>query len=92
MDIRLFHRSTYNYVSSATLSSIALSGTYPTEFYVGDTFSHEGQTVTATYSDASTVDVTTSATYSVPDMSTPGTKTITVSFEENSVMSSSLYV
>ena len=81
----------YNYVSSATLSSIALSGTYPTEFYVGDTFSHEGQTVTATYSDASTVDVTTSATYSVPDMSTPGTKTITVSFEENSVTKTATY-
>ena len=81
----------YNYVSSATLSSIALSGTYPTEFYVGDTFSHEGQTVTATYSDASTIDVTTSATYSVPDMSTPGTKTITVSFEENSVTKTATY-
>lgn len=81
----------YNYVSSATLSSIALSGTYPTEFYVGDTFSHEGQTVTATYSDASTVDVTGSATYSDPDMSTPGTKTITVSFEDKSVTKTATY-
>ena len=33
------------------LSSITLSGDYPTTFHVGDAFSHEGMTVTANYDD-----------------------------------------
>ena len=81
----------YDQVSSANLDHIVLGGTYQTEFYVGDTFTHDGLTVTAHYDDASTLDVTTSATYSVPDMSTPGTKTITVSFEESSVTKTATY-
>ena len=63
-----------------TLSSIALSGTYPTTFTVGDTFSHSGMVVTATYSDSSTSDVSSEASWSSPDMSTAGNKTVTVSY------------
>ena len=81
----------YNQASSANLDHIVLGGTYPTEFYVGDTFTHDGLTVTAHYDDASTLDVTSSASFSNPDMSTPGTKTVTVSFEENSVEKSATY-
>ena len=46
------------------LSSLSISGTPTlTEYYVGDTPSAEGLTVTATYSDNSTDDVTASATW-----------------------------
>ena len=81
----------YNQVSSANLDHLVLGGTYQTEFYVGEAFTHEGITVTAHYDDTSSLDVTSSATFSDPDMSTPGTKTITVSFEENSVTKTATY-
>ena len=73
------------------LSSIAVSGSYPTNFEVGDAFSHEGAVVTATYDDASDADVTSSATFSTPDMSSAGTKTITVSYTENAVEKTTTY-
>lgn len=70
------------FYSAKTLSSISLGGTYDTEFTVGDTFSHTEMVVTATYSDESTADVSSSATWSSPDMSTAGQKTVTVSYTE----------
>ncbi len=73
------------------LESIALSGTYETEFTVGDTFTHEGLIVTATYDDETTAVVTSSAVFSNPDMSTAGTKTVTVSYTENEVTKSAQY-
>ncbi len=69
--------------ASKTLSSITLGGTYDTEFTVGDTFNHTGMTVTAHYSDSSTATVTGSATWSSPDMSSAGNKTVTVSYTES---------
>lgn len=67
-----------------TLSSIVLGGTYQTSFTQGDTFNHDGMTVTAKYSDADDADVTDKATWSSPDMSTAGNgKTVTVSYTEN---------
>lgn len=72
----------YENAPAKTLSSISLGGTYDTEFTVGDTFSHTGMVVTATYSDESTADVSISATWSSPDMSTAGQKTVTVSYTE----------
>lgn len=69
-----------NVNAPATLTSITLSGTYPTTFYEGDTFSHEGIVVTANYDDSTTADVTSEATFSEPDMTTVGSKTITVSY------------
>ncbi len=77
--------------SSSPLSSIALSGTYPTVFHQGDTFTHDGIVVTATYGDSSTKDVTSSVSFSTPDMSTTGTKTITVSYTENEVTKTATY-
>lgn len=72
---------TYNYAApTATLESITLGGSYPTEFYVGQDFSHEGMTVTANYSDNSTVDVTTDATFTGYDMDTASDQTVTVSY------------
>ena len=73
------------------LSSIALSGTYPTVFEVGDAFLHEGAVVTATYDDASEAVVTASAAFSIPDMSSAGVKTVTVSYTENAVEKTTKY-
>ena len=81
----------YDVPSSAALDHIVLGGTYPTEFYVGDVFSYDGLTVTAHYDDLTTANVTTSATVSDPDMSTAGVKTITVTYEENSVVKTATY-
>ncbi len=65
--------------AAATLSSIAWTG-YTTTYTVGDVFKADG-TVTATYSDGSTKDVTSEASFSTPDMSTAGAKTVTITYE-----------
>ena len=65
-------------VSNRALSSITLSGDYPTTFNVGDEFSHEGMTVTATYDNNTSEDVTADATFEGYDMNTAGTQTVTV--------------
>lgn len=75
-----FTRVVVTYSVTKTLTSISLSGTYPTTFYVDDTFSHEGIVVTASFDDNSTADVTQNASFSVPDMSSTGTKTVTVNY------------
>lgn len=64
----------------AVLTSISISG-YTTTFNVGDEFTFGG-TVTATYDNGETKDVTNSASFSGYDMSTPGTQTVTVSYGE----------
>lgn len=66
-------------VTPATLSSIALSG-QSTTYEVNETFSFDG-TVTASYSDCSSKTVTPTSV-STPDMSTAGSKTVTVSYTE----------
>ena len=82
---------TYSSSSTTSLESIALSGTYPTSFYKGDAFSHEGMVVTATYDDASTKNVTEKATFSAPDMTTTGTKVVTVTYTENEIQKTTSY-
>ena len=67
--------------AAKTLTSIAVSGT-PAEFWKGDTFNHDGMTVTAKWDDNSTTDVTAEAEFSTPDMATAGVKTITVTYKE----------
>lgn len=81
----------YTKDASKSLSSIALSGTYPTSFYTGDTFSHTGMTVTATYDDKTTADVTSSATFSGYNMSTVGNQTVTVSYTEGGTTKTATY-
>ena len=69
-------------VSAAkTLTKIDVSGT-PEEFWKGDAFSHDGITVTATWDDGTQTDVTSESEFSTPDMSTAGTKTVTVTYKE----------
>jgi len=82
---------TYTAAAASPLASIALSGDYPTSFYVGDAFSHEGMTVTATFEDESTQDVTSSATFSGYDPSTTGSQTITVSYTAGEVTKTATY-
>ena len=65
----------------ATLTGITLSGTYPTEFGQGDTFSSEGIVVTANFDDNTTAVVTSEATFTGYDMSVLGEQTVTVSYE-----------
>ena len=74
----------------STLSSIAVSGT-PDDFNLGDTWKTTGITVTATYTDASTDDVTAKASYTGYDKSQAGDQTISVSYTENEVTKNTSY-
>ena len=65
-------------VSSKTLSSISLNN-YTTSFVEGDTFSYGG-TVTAHYSDSTSADVTSGATFTGYDMTLVSNQTVTVSY------------
>lgn len=78
-------------LSTKTLSSIALSGTYQTSFYEGDSFNHDGLVVTAVFSDASELDVTSDAVISTPDLSSTGVKTVTVSYTYRGVEKTTSY-
>ena len=62
-----------------TVKSLSIEGT-PTDLWTGDNFTHEGITVTATYDDETTADVTNSCTYSGCDMSKTGEQTVTVTY------------
>lgn len=75
--------------SAKSLSSISLSG-QTTEFAIGDEFVFGG-TVTATYSDFTTDDVTALVTFSGYDMSEPGNQTVTVSYTESGVTETTSY-
>ena len=78
--------------STSPLASITLSGDYPTSFFVGDAFSHEGMTVTATYEDNSTKDVTSKAQFSGYDMATvSSSQEVTVSYTEGEVTKTASY-
>ena len=79
----------YKKVSAKTLSSISVSGA-TTSFDVDDTFSFGG-TVTAHYSDSTTANVTSSATFSGYNMSTAGEYTVTASYTEGSVTKTATY-
>ncbi len=64
--------------AAKTLSSISISG-YTTSFVEGDDFSFGG-TVTANFSDSSSDNVTSSATFSGYNMTSTGNQTVTVSY------------
>ena len=78
-----------NSSSSKTLSSISASG-QTTSFTVGDTFSFGG-TVTAHFSDSSTANVTSSASFSGYNMNTAGSQTVTVSYTYNGTTKTTTY-
>lgn len=72
-----------------TLSSISVSG-QTTSFTQGDAFSFGG-TVTATYSDSTTANVTASSSFSGYSMSNTGNQTVTVSYTEGGVTKTTSY-
>ena len=71
------------------LTSISVSDAAPLVFFVGDTFTFTG-TVTASFADGTTQDVTSSAQFDY-DLSTSGTKTVTVSYTKGSVTKTATY-
>ncbi|MCR5309064.1 MAG: bacterial Ig-like domain-containing protein [Bacilli bacterium] len=77
--------------SNNTLTSISLSGDYAVKFYIGQEFSHTGCTVTASYDDNSTKDVTNKATFTGYDMTAAGNQTVIVSYTENDTTKTASY-
>ena len=77
---------------AVTLSSIAItSQPRKTEFVVGDILDTTGLVVTATYSDGTTKDVTSSVSFSRYNMQTAGTQTVTISYTEDGVTKTTSY-
>lgn len=73
------------------LDYITLGGNYPTEFYVNDTFSYEGLTITAYFTDGSTNEVAPTS-ISTPDLSQVADNiSVTVSFTYNGVTKNASY-
>lgn len=75
--------------SGKQLVSIAISGA-TTTFNVGNTWVFGG-TVTATYSDGTTADVTVDTTFSGYNMSTAGTQTVTATYTESGITATATY-
>lgn len=73
---------TVTVAAAATLQSIAVT-TNPTKtsYYVGDAFDSTGLVVTGSYDNGSTSSISSGYTLSTPDMSSAGTKTITVTYQ-----------
>ena len=62
-----------------TVQSLRISGDFKTVYKVGEAFDSTGMIVTATFSNGQTADIPAGGyTLDVPDMSTAGTKTVTV--------------
>jgi len=79
------------HLKAKVLESISVDASKAkTNYYVNDTFSSDNLVVTAHYTDETDAEV---EGYSVttPNMSSPGTKTVTVTYEENDVEKSDTY-
>ena len=72
------------YTPTKTLKSLNLTGTAE-DIYVGDEFTHEGITITATWDDDTQTDVTNACNYSECNMSETGTQEITATYQEKFV-------
>ena len=73
------------------LESISLGGDYETDFFVGDTFKYDGLKVYAYFSDIDTPEEVTDYQISTPDMTTVGSKTVTVSYTYEGVTKTAAY-
>lgn len=77
---------TYSAGSTKTLSSIAITKQPTLKYVVGETFSNTGAVVTATYSDGTTADVSSSTTWTPTGTLSEGTgQTATASYTEGGV-------
>lgn len=79
---------------AAAIDHYELGGTYATEFEVGDEFNHNGLIVYAAFdaSGENKSDITSSCTFSTPDMSTEGDKTIEITYNDAVVKSYTITV
>ena len=79
--------------ATVSLSSIEIADSVKKTFALGDAFSTEGLAVTAKYSDATEVDVTSSATVDSSAVNTgkPGAYTVSVSYTEDGVTKTATY-
>lgn len=83
---------TYTPFPPSPLTSLSVDLTNAkTNFYQDEPFITTGIEVIATYESGGTKDVTDDATFSTPYMSTPGTKTVTVSYTEEGVTKTTTY-
>lgn len=81
----------YRYWEESTLSSIAVSGTQPTEFHKGDSFSYDGLVVRATYTNGKSR-IVTPTSVSTPDMNTQADDVeVTVTYTEGLVTKTATY-
>ncbi len=77
--------------AKSTLSSITLSGTYKTKFYVNSEFSYSGLVVTARYTSGASKSVT-DFTVTPPDMTSTGKKSVSVSYTDDGITKSASYL
>lgn len=73
-----------------TLESIEVSNVETVSFFVGDSFVFDGK-VMAVYDDGTTKNVTSKATVTTPDMTTAGTKSITITYIEGEITKTASY-
>lgn len=81
----------YKKIETRVLTSISLSGTYPTSFYKDDAFDYTGLVVTAHY-DNNTERVVLPSSVTGFDMSSVGEQTVTVSYTEKGVTKTTTYI
>ena len=79
---------TYEKGAAKTLSDITLNGSYKTAYKENETFDTTGLTVTATYSDGSTDDVTSKVTVVPSGALTTNDSVVTVTYNEGGVTKS----
>ena len=77
----------FTVLDTANLSKIQVaSQPTKTEYIVGEDFDASGLSIKVTYSDSTTDTITSGFTLSSPDMSTKGTKEVTVTYEEDDII------
>lgn len=82
---------TINVIETIKLDSIELSGTYKTEFFVGDPFDRSDLVVTAHYSNGDSKVVTPTSVTGYDMRTVSSSQTVTVSYVENGVEVSDTY-
>ena len=71
--------------------SLEITGDFDKNFYVGDTFNYDGLVATVTYNNGKDEDVSNDVVVSSPDMTTAGTKPVTVFYTFNDETVSETY-
>ena len=77
-------------VTKVAVSSISLTGSYKTAYFVNEQFTSEGLVVTASYNNGDTKSVTPTS-ISGYDMSQTGSQTVTVTYSEDGVTKNAAY-